>query len=180
MHKFTLIEKKTDCSAKTCREYAIDFINEYKHLLANGHQEARKFMTAYTSLVSLINSEINKLICSGEMVKLPLRLGSLYVGKSKARPINWGETRKKRLSENNDGRIVKFMNFHTDGEFYKFSWYKAGSSALFRNKEIFVFKPVRANKTFLAKSVKTRYIEFRPINLRIKKSLWNLYHLNQS
>lgn len=91
----------------------------------------------------------NYILETGDKVALPYGFGDFSINKKKRKrkivapdgkefinlPIDWQETRKK-------GKRIYRMNYHTDGYFFGWHWFK--KSARFKQPKLWYFKPVRA------------------------------------
>ena len=106
---------------------------------------------------------VSQIIDKSKIIKLPFRLGHLYVGKKKpamlsgatlpydkhpmnSLGINWKET--KRL-----GKWVHHINDHTGGYKFRFLWSKIECFVV--NREFYRLVLTRTNKRYLAKVIKS-------------------------
>lgn len=93
------------------------------------------------------------LLETGNKEKLPLGLGTFSIIKKKRRrlkgkndeyinlPIDWKKTREK-------GKIIYNFNYHTEGFFFGWHWFK--KSARFKHSNLWYFKPSRVTSRLLA------------------------------
>jgi hypothetical protein len=106
---------------------------------------------------------VSQMIDESKTIKLPFRLGYIYVGKRKPailsgatlpfdkRPMNslsidWKETKKF-------GKWIHHINDHTGGYKYRFIWSKIECFVL--NREFYRLVFTRTNKRYLAKMIKS-------------------------
>lgn len=95
---------------------------------------------------------------TGEKAKLPFGFGEFSINKKKRRkmkggdgrefinlPVDWKKTKEK-------GKIIYNFNYHTEGYFFGWLWFKA--SARFRNSDLWYFKPSRVTSRLI-----THYIQ---------------------
>ena len=87
--------------------------------------------------------------------KLPERLGSIRVrkikGKTGGKRIDWALTKKYN-------KKIYHLNMHTDGYYYKWHWKK--QNALFTNKSVYSFKPLRRHKREMAQLLKENKVDY--------------------
>lgn len=95
---------------------------------------------------------------TGERAKLPFGFGEFSINKKKRRkmkgvdgkefinlPVDWKRTREK-------GKIIYNFNFHTEGYFFGWMWFK--STVRLKNTDLWYFKPSRTTSRLLAHYVK--------------------------
>ncbi len=117
--------------------------------------------------VADVNAEIMKeMIYHNRFFKLPFRLGTIMILKSKpvpkykkngllALPIDYKETNK--LWENDpeakkNRKFVYFRNLHTGGYLMHFKWVKSNTNV--RNIKAYKFSPVKGAKRLLSAALK--------------------------
>lgn len=100
----------------------------------------------------------NYILETGEKAKLPFGFGEFSINKKKRRkmkglqdefvnlPVDWKRTKEK-------GKIIYNFNFHTEGFFFGWMWFK--STARFRNVDLWYFKPSRVTSRLLSHYIKT-------------------------
>jgi nucleoid DNA-binding protein len=100
----------------------------------------------------------NYILETGERAKLPFGFGEFSINKKKRRkmkglqdefvnlPVDWKRTKEK-------GKIIYNFNFHTEGFFFGWMWFK--STARFRNVDLWYFKPSRVTSRLLSHYIKT-------------------------
>jgi nucleoid DNA-binding protein len=95
---------------------------------------------------------------TGERAKLPFGFGEFSINKKKRRkmkgvdgkefvnlPVDWKRTKEK-------GKIIYNFNFHTEGYFFGWMWFK--STVRLKNTDLWYFKPSRTTSRLLAHYVK--------------------------
>jgi nucleoid DNA-binding protein len=95
---------------------------------------------------------------TGEKAKLPFGFGEFSINKKKRKkvkdkdgkefinlPIDWQKTKEK-------GKVIYNFNFHTEGYFFGWVWFK--QTARFRNANLWYFKPSRITSRLLAHYLK--------------------------
>lgn len=94
---------------------------------------------------------------TGERAKLPFGFGEFSINKKKRRklkgtndqfvnlPIDWKKTREK-------GKRIYNFNFHTEGYFFGWLWFK--DTARFRQSNLWFFKPCRNTSRLLSHYIK--------------------------
>jgi nucleoid DNA-binding protein len=103
---------------------------------------------------------------TGDLVKLP-GFGLLTIKKKKrvatkrlrngkeiiALPIDWKKTREK-------GKIIYHMNFHTDGYYYSWKWFKKKSFIKYRNLWYFRASRIasRLIKKYISENPEAKYL----------------------
>lgn len=96
---------------------------------------------------------------TGEKVKLPYGFGEFSINKKKRRkikgvdgkefinlPIDWKKTKEK-------GKVIYNFNFHTEGYFFGWMWFKKASRI--KNVDLWFFKPTRTTSRLLSHYIKT-------------------------
>ena len=96
---------------------------------------------------------------TGEKAKLPFGFGEFSINKKKRRkmkgvdgkefvnlPVDWKKTKEK-------GKIIYNFNFHTEGYFFGWMWFK--DSARLKQTDLWYFKPSRTTSRLLSHYLKT-------------------------
>lgn len=96
----------------------------------------------------------NYILETGEKAKLPFGFGEFSINKKKRRrikgvdgkefvnlPVDWKKTKEK-------GKIIYNFNFHTEGYFFGWMWFK--ESARIRHIDFWYFKPSRVTSRLLS------------------------------
>ena len=103
----------------------------------------------YRKICYAFNLSLRDDVLKGKVVKLPHKLGSLWIKKFQTNPekppINLYETRKK-------GSVVYHMNFHSDGWSARWAWSKLNK--LVTNLIYYSFKPSKKNSRMVAQIMK--------------------------
>ena len=95
---------------------------------------------------------------TGEKAKFGFGFGDFTINKKKRKkviniegkefinlPVDWVKTREK-------GKLIYNFNFHTDGYFFGWIWFK--NSTRIKNSDLWYFKPTRATSRLLAHYLK--------------------------
>lgn len=101
----------------------------------------------------------NYVLETGERAKLPQGFGDFTISKKKRRrikygngrefinlPVDWKKTREK-------GKIIYNFNFHTEGYFFGWMWFK--KEARFKFAGLWRFKPSRVSSRMIAHYIKS-------------------------
>lgn len=97
---------------------------------------------------------VDYIISDAGEVSLPCRLGTLRVKKIKSKKrkmVDWKNTKEY-------GKLIYHLNMHTDGYYYKWHWKK--QNALFANKSVYSFKPLRKYKREVAQLLKENKVDY--------------------
>ena len=113
----------------------------------------------FQKVISDFNKGVAEALLDGKEFQMPAAMGLFRIVKSKSNKvitrkhsaINWEETNKI-------GKIVYFVNQHSDGYRYKLKWDRPNQSA--RNSNQYYFVPCRALKRTLAKIIKARTTDY--------------------
>ena len=137
--------------------------DSYKFYKKNVSEKLQVDQKTYNAVIKLfLYKFMSKIVHNSEELKLPLALGKLSVKKIKFNPerelnmienpnllstvmIDWKQSREH-------GKIIPFVNEHSDYARYKFYWTK--KSFVFINKTLYSFKPIRYWKRELARCIK--------------------------
>jgi nucleoid DNA-binding protein len=100
----------------------------------------------------------NYILETGEKVKLPYGFGEFTINKKKRRrlkglndefinlPVDWKKTKEK-------GKKIYNFNFHTEGYFFGWMWFKKNARIKFI--DLWYFKPTRVTSRMLAHYIQT-------------------------
>lgn len=102
----------------------------------------------------------NYMLETGDKARLPSGFGEFCVNKKKRKkkkilpdgrefinlPVDWKKTKEK-------GKIIYNMNFHTEGYFFGWIWFK--NTARFKNVDLWYFKACRTTSRILSHYLKT-------------------------
>lgn len=96
---------------------------------------------------------------TGDKAKFPFGFGEFSINKKRRKkyktvqgkevinlPIDWVKTKQK-------GKIIYNFNFHTEGYFFGWYWFK--TTARFKNADLWYFKASRSTSRLLAHYIKT-------------------------
>lgn len=99
-----------------------------------------------------------RILETGEKVKMPYGFGEFSINKHKRRrikgigdktfinlPIDWAKTREK-------GKVIYNFNYHTEGYYFRWIWFKEG--ARIKHANLWIFKASRLTSRLLAKYIK--------------------------
>jgi nucleoid DNA-binding protein len=128
----------------------------------------------WMDIIYSFNEEYREYILeTGEKVKFPFGFGDFSINKKKRKrlktdlngrdfinlPVDWKKTKEK-------GKIVYNFNFHTDGYFFGWMWFKG--NCRIKNADLWYFKATRSTSRLLAhyinvnESYQNLYREWRP------------------
>lgn len=113
----------------------------------------------WRNIIYTFNEEFkNYILETGEKAKLPFGFGEFSINKKKRRrkkglndefvnlPIDWQKTKEK-------GKRIYNFNFHTEGFFFGWMWFK--KSSRLRNVDLWYFKASRVTSRLLSHYIKT-------------------------
>lgn len=123
--------------------YDIDY-NKYRAIITDYFQYLRQ-----------------RLIEEGRRVKLPYRMGSVQIIKSKPKHLDKRSLRIDYQSTKQTGTLVLLLNEHSDYFKYRYYWNK--EDMVVPNKSKYQLVATRANKRRLAQIIKNRELDFEEI-----------------
>ena len=149
-------------SAKNTKSYTIaSFYNEY----LNDIEKDTIYDIDYTKYRSVVTDYFlhlqQKLIEEGKRIKLPYRMGSLQIIKSK--PKHW-DKRSLRIdyqATKQYNKLILLDNAHSDG--YKYRCHYDKTDMVVPNKSKYQLVLTRANKRHLAALIKSREMDYEEI-----------------
>lgn len=108
----------------------------------------------WSSLIYMFNESFRDYILeTGERAKFPYGFGEFSIKKKKRKlikkagdrefinlPVDWKRTKEL-------GKIVYNFNYHTDGYFFGWTWFK--DTVRFKNSDLWYFKPTRTTSKML-------------------------------
>jgi hypothetical protein len=110
-------------------------------------------------LYSFNESYKEHILETGDKLKLPFGFGEFSINKKKRKrvtlvngkeyvnlPVDWQKTKEK-------GKIIYNFNYHTEGYFFGWHWFKA--TARFKHSNLWYFKPCRVTSRLLSHYLKT-------------------------
>jgi nucleoid DNA-binding protein len=124
------------------------------------HPSIKLSFDEWRNIVYSFNEAFKEYILeTGERAKLPFGFGEFSINKKKRRrmkgvdgkefvnlPIDWKKTKEK-------GKRIYNFNFHTEGFFFGWVWFKA--TARFKQSSLWYFKPSRNTSRLLSHYLKT-------------------------
>jgi len=135
------------------RSYTLDdYFISYKEYTKNNpayNVTQSKFFSVIKDYFKFLSKE---LILESKEIRLPARMGTLYVEKRKPKKYNSDSLRVDFKSTRELGKLVLHLNEHSDGYNYSFHWNK--KDILLKNKSLYELIMTRANKRRLAKAIK--------------------------
>jgi nucleoid DNA-binding protein len=119
------------------------------------HPSIQLSFDEWRSLIYSFNESFKEYILeTGEKAKFPFGFGEFSINKKKRKkmktnngkefinlPIDWKKTREK-------GKIIYNFNYHTEGYFFGWVWFKTTSRL--KNSDLWCFKPSRATSRLLS------------------------------
>ncbi len=111
----------------------------------------------FSKVSSDFNQIIGQYVLEGKEVKFPSRLGFLRIRKHKNKMEKESLLTDWKLTKQ-VGKIVKHLNDHTNGFFFRFYWDKKISNAI--KQSYYKFYPVRDLKRGLAYNIKVNKMDY--------------------
>lgn len=102
-----------------------------------------------------------RLIEEGRRIKLPYRMGSVQIIKSRPKHLDKRSLRIDYQSTKQTGKLVLLLNEHSDYFKYRYYWNK--EDMVVPNKSKYQLVATRANKRRLAQIIKNRELDFEEI-----------------
>ena len=134
---------------------SITLVDAYKDFDKSGDNIYKIDKEIYRNICIDFNEKImNSVISDADEIELLSRLGSLRIKKIKGkerRMIDWKTTKEC-------GKVVYHLNMHSDGYYYKWHWKK--QHALFSNKSVYSFKPLRRYKREMEQLLKDNKVDY--------------------
>jgi hypothetical protein len=130
-------------------------VDSYKDFQESGDNIYKVSKDVYRNICIEFNEMlIDHIILDSGEIELPCRLGSLRIKKIKSKNrkmVDWKLTKEY-------GKLIYHLNMHTDGYYYKWHWKK--KSALFTNKSVYSFVPLRRHKREVAQLLKDNKVDY--------------------
>lgn len=131
------------------KHYSYTIKDFYKELRNRDKADGKKIVDIitykqYRALFEDLFQAISaKIIYENFMWYLPYGLGSIYIAAAKVNPdnIQIDFLKTKKL-----GKVVRFLNRHTDGMYFRFRWNKEYVN--FKNRSIYQFTAVASDYSF--------------------------------
>ena len=116
----------------------------------------------YRSIVTDYFKYLQKqLIEEGKCVKLPYRMGTLQIIKSRPKHLDKRSLRIDYQSTKQTGKLIFLLNEHSDMFKYRFLWSK--TDMMVPNKSKYQLVATRANKRRLAVIIKNKELDYEEI-----------------
>jgi len=132
----------------------------YKDYIKNFDIDSPYYVTAeeyYRMCGDYYKGMVRKIMYDGVALKLPFRLGHLFIVKRKPKDlvanltIDWEQTKKF-------GKWIRYINDHTRGFRFRFFWSK--KQCMVVNREMYRLVFTRGNKRLLAKLIKSGNFDY--------------------
>lgn len=149
-------------SADKTKAYTIaSFYNDYlKNIEADTVYDID--YTKYRAIITDYFQHLrHRLIEEGKRVKLPYRMGSIQIVKSRPKHLDKRSLRIDYQSTKQTGKLVLLLNEHSDYFKYRYYWNK--EDMVVPNKSKYQLVATRANKRRLAQIIKNRELDFEEI-----------------
>lgn len=149
-------------TANRTKAYTIaSFYNSY---LSNIEQDTvydidyNKYRAIITDYFKYLQKQ---LIDEGKRIKLPCRMGTLQIIKSRPKHLDKRSLRIDYQATKQTGKLIFLLNEHSDMFKYRFSWSK--TDMVVPNKSKYQLVATRANKRNLAQIIKQRLCDYEEI-----------------
>lgn len=146
-------------SANRTKSYTIaSFYNDYLGTIETDtvydvdYNKYRAIVTDYFKYLQ------HQLIEEGKRVKLPYRMGTLQIIKSKPKHLDKRSLRIDYQATKQTGKLIFLLNEHSDFFKYRFLWSKV--DMMVPNKSKYQLVATRANKRRLAEIIKNRELDY--------------------
>lgn len=124
------------------------------------YPEIKVTFNEFLNVIYTYNEGIrNHILETGDKVKLPFGFGEFSINKKRRKkmitidgkdliklPIDWQKSKQR-------GKIIYNFNYHTEGYFFGWMWFKRTS--IIKNSELWYFKPSRITSRILSHYIKT-------------------------
>lgn len=131
----------------------VTLVDSYKEYIEE-NPELNIYKKDYKNICIRFNELLcDEIITNAEEVTLPSRLGTLRIKKVKGsgKRVDWAATKEHN-------KKIYHLNLHTDEYYFRWHWSK--KKALFANKSVYSFTPLRKHKRKLAGLLKNNNVEF--------------------
>lgn len=149
-------------SAKRTKSYTIaSFYNDYLSSIESDtvydidYNKYRAIVTDYFKYLQ------KQLIDEGKRIKLPYRMGTLQIIKSRPKHLDKRSLRIDYQATKQTGKLVFLLNEHSDMFKYRFLWSKV--DMMVPNKSKYQLVATRANKRNLAQIIKQRLCDYEEV-----------------
>lgn len=149
-------------SAKNTKSYTIaSFYNDYLDSIERDTVYDIDY-TKYRNIVTDYFQHLRqKLIEEGKRIKLPYRMGSVQIVKSRPKHLDKRSLRIDYKATKETGKLVFLLNEHSD--FFKYRAFYSKLDMVVPNKSKYQLVLTRANKRRLAEIIKSREMDYEEI-----------------
>lgn len=103
----------------------------------------------------------NQLIEKGKRIKLPYRMGTLQIIKSRPKHLDKRSLRIDYQATKQTGKLIFLLNEHSDYQKYRYLWSKTNMNI--PNKSKYQLVATRANKRRLCQIIKNKELDYEEI-----------------
>ena len=149
-------------SAKRTKSYTIaSFYNDYLGSIERDTVYDIDYNTYRAIVTDYFKHLQHQVIEEGKRIKLPYRLGTLQIIKSKPKYLDKRSLRIDYQATKQTGKLIFLLNEHSDMYKYRFLWSK--TDVMVPNKSKYQLVATRANKRRLAQIIKNRELDYEEI-----------------
>lgn len=149
-------------SAKRTKSYTIaSFYNDYLTNIEPDTVYDIDYNTYRAIIIDYFRYLQNRLIEEGRLIKLPYRMGSVQIVKSKPKHLDKRSLRIDYQATKETGKLIFLLNEHSDMFKYRFLWSKV--DMMVPNKSKYQLVATRANKRRLAEIIKQKELDYQEV-----------------
>ena len=149
-------------SAKRTKSYTIaSFYNDYLGSIERDTVYDIDYNTYRAIVTDYFKHLQHQVIEEGKRIKLPYRLGTLQIIKSKPKYLDKRSLRIDYQATKQTGKLIFLLNEHSDMYKYRFLWSK--TDVMVPNKSKYQLVATRANKRRLCQCIKQRLCDYEEI-----------------
>lgn len=149
-------------SAKRTKSYTIaSFYNDYLGSIERDTVYDIDYNTYRAIVTDYFKHLQHQVIEEGKRIKLPYRLGTLQIIKSKPKYLDKRSLRIDYQATKQTGKLIFLLNEHSDMYKYRFLWSK--TDVMVPNKSKYQLVATRANKRRLAQIIKNRELDYEEV-----------------
>ena len=149
-------------SAKRTKSYTIaSFYNDYLTSIEPDTVYDIDYNTYRAIVTDYFRYLQNRLIEEGRLIKLPYRMGSVQIVKSKPKHLDKRSLRIDYQATKETGKLIFLLNEHSDMFKYRFMWSKV--DMMVSNKSKYQLVATRANKRRLAEIIKQKELDYQEV-----------------
>ena len=153
---------KLNKSAKRTKSYTIaSFYNDYLGSIERDTVYDIDYNTYRAIVTDYFKHLQHQVIEEGKRIKLPYRLGTLQIIKSKPKYLDKRSLRIDYQATKQTGKLIFLLNEHSDMYKYRFLWSK--TDVMVPNKSKYQLVATRANKRRLAQIIKNRELDYEEV-----------------